>query len=311
MSIFDGMDRPGPGVYRSDQREGPGIRFFRVFALKFFTLCLCNLLFVIVNLPTLGITYMVAAFVMPYISNSLAPEALSDLISQIDLGLVDSVAVAEQAAFDFYVLSIFLGSFLIIGLTLIVSGPFQTAFCYVYRNFSRETQGFFWQDFLRALKTNWKQSLIVSVISFFVTAVLLLNVAYYATHPDLGALSSILLGVFGILFVMYCGIQMYVYPLIASLELPLKKIYRNAALFTGIRFFPTIGILILQAIILFVIPALLFIFGSEIGSTIAVVIYLTIAFSASHFLSNFFVWHQIETHLLPDESEDAQQEDAE
>ncbi len=304
MSIFGGYDQAGPGVYKSEQREGPTLRFLRIVGLKFFTLCLCNLLFVAINLPALGITYFVAAILMPFISSNLSAQAVTDLISQLGLEQVDQIMAAEEAAFGLYWISVFIGSFFIVGLTLIVMGPFQTAFSYVYRNYARESSGFFWQDFSRALKSNWKQSLIVSTLSFFITVILLFNIAYYATHLS-GLLSQILLGMFAVLFMLYCCIQMYVYPLIASLDLPLKKIYRNAMVFTGIRFFPTLGILILQTLILMIIPAMLFLFGAEIGSTIAVIFYLMFAFSFSHFLSNFFVWHQIEKHMLPAESEES------
>lgn len=304
MSIMGGFDQLGPGVYANEQREGPIVRFFRVLALRFFSLCFCNLLFVLINLPTLAITYYVVAYVMPYISPSLSPQAISATIEGLGVDQAAEMFTIETAAGNLYWVSVFIGSFLVVGLTLIVMGPFQTAFSYVYRNYARETPIFFWQDFARALKTNWKQSLVVALVSFFVTSVLLFNIGFYATHLD-GVLSQILLGVFCVLFLMYLCMHMYVYPLIASLELPLKQIYRNAMIFAGIRLFPTIGILLIQTVILLIIPGSMIIFGSRIGSTIAIFLYLVIAFSLSHFIGNFFVWHQIEKHILPDEQDEA------
>lgn len=300
MSIMGGFDQSGPGVYANEQREGPIIRFFRVLALRFFTLCFCNLLFVLVNLPALAVTYFVVATVMPVISPNLSPQAISASIESLGVDQAAEMFTVETAAGNLYWVSVFIGSFLIVGLTLIVMGPFQTAFSYVYRNYARETPSFFWQDFAHALKINWKQSLIVTLISLFVTSVLLFNIGYYATHLD-GVLSQILLGVFCVLFILYLCMHMYVYPLIASLELPLKQIYRNAMIFAGIRLFPTIGILMIQTVIILVIPGAMILFGSRIGSTIAVFIYLVIVFALSHFIGNFFVWHQIEKHILPDE----------
>jgi uncharacterized membrane protein YesL len=298
-----GYDQTGPGVYANEQREGPVVRFFRILAARFFTLCLCNLLFVLINLPALAVTYFVVANVMPIISPSLSPLAISASIESLGVEQATEMFTVETAASNLYWVSVFLGSFLIVGLTLIVMGPFQTAFSYMYRNFSRETPSFFWQDFIHALKTNWKQSLIVSFISFLITSVLLFNIGFYATHLD-GTLSQILLGIFCVLFLLYLCMHLYVYPLIASLELPLKQIYRNAMIFAGIRLFPTIGILLLQTLIMLIIPGLMIFFGSRIGSTIAIVLYLVIVFALSHFIGNFFVWYQIEKHILPDEADE-------
>lgn len=42
MGFFDGLSQPGPGVYADDQKEGAVIRFFRLFALRFFSICIAN-----------------------------------------------------------------------------------------------------------------------------------------------------------------------------------------------------------------------------------------------------------------------------
>ena len=305
MSLLGGNNQTAPGVYANEQREGPIVRFFRVLATRFFTLSLCNLLFVLINLPALAVTYIVVANVMPFISSSLSPQAISASIESLGVEQAAEMFTVEAVANNLYWVSVFLGSFLIVGLTLIVMGPFQTAFSYMYRNFSRETPIFFWQDFIHTLKTNWKQSLIVSFISFLITSVLLLNIGFYATHLN-GTLSKVLLGVFCVLFLLYLCMHLYVYPLIASLELPLKQIYRNAMIFAGIRLLPTIGILLLQTLIMLIIPGMMIYFGSRIGSTIAIVLYLGIVFALSHFIGNFFVWHQIEKHILPDETDETE-----
>ncbi|MBN1892494.1 MAG: DUF624 domain-containing protein [Clostridiales bacterium] len=303
MGIFRNVDQPGPGVYANEQREGPVIRFFRVLALRFFTICLCNILFVLVNIPVLALMYLLFTYVMPLISPSLTPIAIMEAIEKLGAESASANGAVEEVAGGLYSLLILIGAFAIIGLTLVVIGPFQTAFSYVYRNYSRESLGFFWQDFVRSLKENWKQSLAVSFISLLLTVVLLFNIGYYATHLE-SLLSQILLGVFSVLFVLYCCIQMYVYPLIASLKLPLNLIYRNAMIFTAIRLFPTIVILAIQLVLVLVIPGSLILLGGAIGYTIAIVLYLVLVFGLSHFLSGFFVWHQIEKHMLPDEESD-------
>ena len=304
MSIFDGYNNPGPGVYVNEQREGPVIRFFRILGTRLMTLILCNLMFLAVNIPTIVITYAVAVNVMPVISQNLNPEAFAGSIENLgkETGLTESIIEISDEAFRLYFVFILVVSFLIVGMTLIVNGPFQSAFSFIYRNYARETSGFFWHDYRKALKTNWKQSIKVSIITFLVTAVLLFNIGYYATRPE-GTLPRIMLGLFVAITVLFSCFQIYIYPLIVTMDLPLKGIFKNAAIFLALRLFPNLGVLLLQVLIMFVIPFALIFFGGQIGSTIAVVLYITIVFSLSLFIGSFFVWQLIEMYIIPDEEE--------
>ncbi|NLW89597.1 MAG: hypothetical protein GXY43_07775 [Clostridiaceae bacterium] len=304
MGLFGGLDQPGPGVYADEQKEGAFIRFFRVLALRFFPICLCNLLFVVVNLPFFALVYFLADIILPYLSPTLHPEAVVlDIVNRLEVTGPEEMEAAFELAGVIQFFMIFIGTFLVVGLLLIANGPLQTGFSYVYRNFSRQIPAFYWQDFARSVKQNWKQSFQATGISLIASALILFNVLFYATHLE-GLLSQIMLGVFSVLLVLFCCVQMYVYPLIASLELPLKQIYKNAMIFTLIRLFPTLGILMIQTIIIMVIPALLILFGTALGSTIAIVFYIVLAFGLSHFLGVFFVWHQIEKHLMPENADE-------
>jgi len=297
MGFFSGMDQPGPGVYIDDPKDGPVVNFFKIYGSKFFTLCLCNLMFVVANIPALLISCLVGGYLLPMISPALSPDKLREMIPLFAGDSLSDPSQIAAAADQFYWILIILSSFAMTGMLLIVFGPFQAALSYVYRNFARGNSSSFWQELVKAFKDNWKQSLIASIISAIVTIVLMINIGFYATVYT-GAIATPLAVVVSVLLFFFMCIQMYIYPMIVSLELPLKKIYKNALIFTIIRLVPTIGVVLIQLVVVLIIPLLLVSFGSSIGLSIAVAFYLTFAFSFAHFLGNFFAWYQIEKYIV-------------
>lgn len=296
MAFFRGMDEPGPGVYIDDPKDGPVVSFFKTYGSKFFTLCLCNLLFIVANIPALLISCLVGGYILPKISPSLSIDRLSEMIPLLNDSLTDPTQIAA-AADQFYWLLIIMASCVLTGMLLIVFGPFQAALSYIYRNFARGESGSFWKELVKAFKDNLKQSLIASSISTIITMVLLINIGFYATVYT-GPIGTPLAVVVSVVLFFFMSIQMYVYPMIVSLELPLRKIYKNALIFTIVRLFPTIGIILVQLTVLLLIPMLLVSFGSSIGLSIAVVFYLCFAFAFAHFLGSFFAWYQIEKYIV-------------
>lgn len=297
MGFFSGMDQPGPGVYIDDPKDGPVVSFFKMYGSKFFTLCLCNLLFIVANIPALLISCLVGGYILPMISPSLSVDKLAQMIPVFVNDTLTDPSQITAAADQFYWLLIILSSFVLTGMLLVVFGPFQAALSYVYRNFARGNSSSFWQELIKAFKDNLKQSMIASIISTIVTIVLLINIGFYATVYT-GAIATPLAVIVSVLLFFFMCIQLFVYPMIVSLELPLKKIYKNALIFTIIRLVPTVGVILVQLVVLLFIPLLLVSFGSSIGLSIAVAFYLTFAFSFAHFLGNFFAWYQIEKYIV-------------
>lgn len=297
MGFFGGMDQPGPGVYIDDPQDGPIVSFFRMYSMKFFSLCLVNLFFVVANIPALIIACFIGGFLLPLISPALSIDQLTDTLSTVLKETSNDPDAIAAVADQLYWLLIILAAFVLTGMLLIVFGPLQAALSNMYRNYARGYSSFYWQDFIKSFKDNWKQSLVNSFISIFITVVLMINIVFYASVYT-GANGTAFAVVFSVLLFFFMCIQMYVYPMIVSLELNLLKIYKNALIFTIIRLFPTIGIVLVQLLVVLVIPLLLVSFGSGLGVSIALAFYLTIAFAFAHFLGNYFTWFQIEKYIV-------------
>lgn len=295
MGIFRNLDQPGPGVYVEDTKEGPVVRFFRFLALKFFTLCLSNMLFVVLNIPMVALALVMSSYLLPIINPIFIFDNFVESIINVSGGVADGdiTMVAEQMYFSYMLI----GALFLLALGLVVIGPVQSAFVFVYRNYARAVPSFYWEDFFKSLKVNWKKSIFVTIFTAVVSIILLFNIGFYLTIYT-GRFSQALAAVFITFFLVFLCVHHYVYPLLVSLELSLFKIYRNALIFAVIRLVPTLGIILLQIVVAVLIPFLLIFLAGNIGIGIAGIMYVGFVFAFCQYLGTFFAWEQIDRFIL-------------
>jgi uncharacterized membrane protein YesL len=297
MGLFSQQDQKEPDYILDESQEGPVLKYIRTYTSKFFTIMACNFLFLLVNIPMIMIAYVIVFVMIPLTFPSLSLAGIQEVFSFLNVASLDQAVPISDAVSQLHFFVMLFVALILVGFSMIVFGPFQTALSYVFRNYARGTAGFFWQDFMRSFKENWKKSTAAMCISIAVTIVLLLNIGFYSSMYT-GKFAKEISVAFTVLSFLVVCMQMYIYPMIASLELPLRKIYKNAILFTMARILPTIGIITIQSIVLLVIPAMMVLLGSKIGTGMAIVYYFGFAFSFVFYLSNFFVWRQIERFIV-------------
>jgi len=296
MGLFTKFDQEGPGVFSDDPSHGPFVRFFQSYASRFLKLCMMNLMFVFFNIPAILIAYVGSIYFLPLINPVFNPTQFQEYLAQYGIMSGNSNTTAQGASYQLYFLLILLSVMFVVGMLLVSVGPVQSGLCFLYRNFARDTTSMIWTDFVTAFKKNWKQSLAASLISLVLTTVIVMNIVFYNSIYQ-GPTAQILATVFVMVFVFFICIQMYVYPLIASVDLKLRNVYRNAILFFLGRFVPTMGIFIVNIIVLLVIPVLLLLSVTYFGFAVAIFYYLIFAFSFIHYLNTFFVWQQIDRYI--------------
>ena len=273
MGLFTNYNKEGPGVYEDDLKHGPFISFFQIYGSKFFKLCTTNLIFLLFNIPSLVVAYIVSIFLLPMVNKTLDPAKFEAYMEKLGITAADGTAAGSSVSMQLYFLLVLFTVMFAVGMLLVVNGPAQTGLSYVYRNFSRGTPVFLWSDFISALKKNWKQSLIASIIGFVVSAVTIFNIGFYNTVYT-GQYSQVFSTIFVVLLIFFTCIQMFVYPLIASVDLKLKDVYRDAVLLFLGRLLPTLGIFLVNVILLVVVPVLLLFTLTNFGFGIAVIYYL-------------------------------------
>ncbi len=128
-------------------------------------------------------------------------------------------------------------------LPIITIGPATAGLMYVLRNMAQEKPVFLVHDFFDAFKKNFKNALITGIIVILVFAIAIFAGSFYislggagldsffgmdaSTTATFGTVAAIVAFVAGF-FMMF--MSYYVYLLIVTVDLPLKKIFKNSAL---------------------------------------------------------------------------------
>ncbi|MDD4496440.1 MAG: YesL family protein [Eubacteriales bacterium] len=262
FGLFD-YTKDGPGIDPDAPPSPRIIVFFQVLGRKFWKLIQANLLFVVFNLLALPAMFIAAMFLFP---TQLHEDVLLDLYFRLSIG------------------------FVLVCLPVITFGPAQAGFTYILRNFAREEHAFLWYDFKETAKKNIKQSLSVSIIDLAVIIVFGIALNYYLYYPNGGSLTSIAAGFVIILLVFFLMMHIYIYPMMITFNLKVSQIYKNAAIFALVSFFPNLLILLLCAVLILGT----FIFNPYIG----LLLYIFITNSAIGLIINFYAWPKLKKYIV-------------
>ncbi|MEA4888245.1 MAG: YesL family protein [Clostridiaceae bacterium] len=298
FGLFD-YSKEGKGVYPDDPPKGPIPTFFSILGRKFWKICTINLMYVLFSLPALLIAFFGASYVLQAFLPGLTPESLADAFAKANLSLQEGITMLDFANIQILQLY-FLLAMLIVGLSLVVVGPVQAGVTYVLRNYSREEHAFIWMDFKEHAGKNLKQSLICSLISLAVTFIFVINFSFYSNSSFIGSglLRVFLQTVIVILFLLWCMMQMYIYPMMVTFELSIKQMMKNCLLFSIMRLPLNLLILILSALILFVIPGIMLFMGYGISVLLAIVWYVFLAFGLNLLMTNFFTYRGLDKYMI-------------
>lgn len=315
FGLFD-YTKEGKGVYPDDPPKGPVGTFFSVLGRKFWKLCAINLMYVVFSLPALILAVFGATYILSVLMPELTLETLTRLVLEAGFQLQEGVTFEEFAATQLMIVY-FLFGMLLTGLSLIIVGPVHAGVSYLLRNYSREEHAFIWMDFKDHLRKNFKQSLIAGLFSLILTLIFTVNFAFYSSGEFIGSgfLRIFLQTVMMIIFILWCIIQMYLYPMMITFDLKLKQLYKNCLLFSILRLPLNLLILILSVILMFVIPGTLFMMGYGISVLLAFVWYIFLAFAVNLLMTNFFVYRGLDKYMIQRikaaEEVDETEEDAE
>lgn len=124
----------------------------------------------------------------------------------------------------------------------------------VARSIVRGKHSFGMSDFWDTVKKNWKQALPAGIINTLITALLAYGTYFYFYAK--GVFSVIGTGVLLCVFMIFSFMKYYIWLLLITFKLPLRKIYKNAFLFSFINFKKNLivgGVSLLYYALMFVI----------------------------------------------------------
>ncbi|HOJ09015.1 MAG TPA: hypothetical protein PK733_00275 [Clostridiales bacterium] len=266
FGFFD-YTKPGPGIPEDAPPKAPIIVFFEIYFRKFWNLVKINLMFNLFNLPAL---LAVLFGTMYLIQGQITDDPAMDLMTRFIIGSV------------------------VICIPLITVGPAQAGFTYILRNYSREEHAFLWWDFKDTAISNFKQSLIISVIDFFAFILFGIVVNFYfkytANNNMIMTLMVFARTIIILAFLIYLMMHMYIYPMLVTFKLNLRQLYRNALIFSLAKFFPNLGILILcTALVL-----LSFYFNTLIG----IILFIFLTVSTIGLIINFYIYPKLKRYMI-------------
>lgn len=188
---------------------------------------------------------------------SWLPAAAWTIINLMMLTSADSGAASNLAGY----LSMYL---LVLAPCIALTGPFSAGIAYVMRNWARDQHSFVWSDFWDAVKGNWKQALLVSLISGIAPVVLYFGWQFYGSMAASSPLFYVPMGLVLMMFIVWKLMEMVIYTMMVTYDLKFKDLLRNSFLLTIGKLPLAVGIKLLTLVIpALAIAALFIIPGSE------------------------------------------------
>lgn len=257
MGIFGGgYSRPGKGI---SKEEAVRRNYFDILGRHFWDLVKLNLLFVLCNIIFIGAAVFLA---LPYLLN--IETVIDGILRQPNILLPPLPFIP-----------------------FMFMGPFIAGLTYVLRNWSRQEHAFLISDFFEHSKKNWKQGLILSVLSTVVTYLFLTAVIFYL---KLGLPSSVVLSIALVLSVMMLTMSFYTYPVVVTFDMKLKDILKNAWIFSMAKLPQNLFFLVIIAavhlLLLWYLPV------------VWILLMGLILIAWTGYTINYYVWHVMNKYMM-------------
>ncbi|MDF2984575.1 MAG: putative integral rane protein [Eubacterium sp.] len=276
MGFFSiNYNKPGPGVDKDAPPKPRFFIFFEVLKRKFWHLLRVNMMFALFNIPALLIAFIIASVYLQKI--------------QFDDGIG-----------DFY-LRFFLAALMTL-LPVVTLGPVQAGFTYILRNYSREEHSFIWWDFKETFAKNFKQGMAITAIDIVVMYILGIAINFYTSQS--GLISTAATSFVVLSLVIFSIMHFYIYPMLVTVKLSVKDIYKNAFIFSILKLFPNLLFFVLNVAIAY---------AAFYNILIGIILYLFLLPSFIGLMNNFYVNPIIKKYVVtePETGEQDELEEAE
>ncbi len=243
-----------------DEDTSPTVRrYFKLLGRRFWKLISLNLLMLPIVLPVLLAAYFYLGFDKTPIESSplFSPLYGVNFIEQspIVTQLLDLHGAQIYVPFGNTVTYILIAVCLIF--LFITFGWQNVGATYILRSMVRGEPVFMFSDYFYAIRRNLKQGLLMGMIDLLAIVLLIFDLQYFMSMPSSFWIDC---GFFAIciIAILYFFMRFYIYLLMVTFDLSLKKILKNALIFTvlGIKrnLMAVIGIAVITAINVVLFP---------------------------------------------------------
>lgn len=166
-----------------------------------------------------------------------------------------------------------------------ITGIATPGIAYVTRNWSRDEHAFIWSDFKDAVKENWKQGLVISLVTGVLPLLVYTGWDVYggmAVNSPLMSIPQVLVIMVGMLWSLAVT---YMHPLIVSYKLRMRDVLRNAFLLAVARLPMSVGIRLLHCVPMLIAFGLAFVVNPIYCVMGLFFYYALIGFALSRFIT--------------------------
>lgn len=286
--------KSGKGDFRKDDLpENRWQLFWDTLRTRMSALFRLNLMYMIVWLPTMIVLLMTYMTGLSNMNTILAAQD-GTLKQQVEESAGEENAVTytdEQIAqiasvnVSDYLQGTLMTTLLILIPCIAITGPCTAGVCYVVRNWARDEHAFIWSDFKDAVKENWKQSLVISLITSFMPILVYMGWRFYGQLAVTNTFMVLPQVLVVMVAVIWSVCVTYFYPLLVTYQLKLRDVLRNGILLGVARLPLSVGIRLLHCVPILLGLLLCFIWNPIYGAMILFAYYLLIGFTLSRFVT--------------------------
>ncbi len=220
----------------------------------------------------------------------------------INVVMLLSMVGTADAAYTAQDLSGLLMNYLmILAPCIAITGPFNAGVTYVLRNWARDEHSFVLSDFKDAVKANWKQGLVVSIISGVLPFLVFVCWYFYGNLMANSFVFILPIALVFLVFIVWKLSEMIMYVMMITYDLKLKDVIRNSVLLTMAK----LPFALLIKVITLALPILLFLLAWFIpsvqgyGLLIVTLLYLFFMVAFNKLITASYSNWLCETYLNP------------
>ena len=308
FKLFD-SNRDGKGVYEEENRKPTLWFFFKLLWRKLSQLVRLNVLLFVQVIPVLVFLYVYFLGVKtPTATEALyAPlYGISKISSSPSLtAMLDMNAIQMGIPiFSPVIMIVLIALAVIFALTY---GWINVGSAYVARGLFRGDPVFVFSDFFYAIKKNFKQAFWFGLLDFVCTVVLIVDfLHFYSRTGSYG--NDVMYFMIIAVALVYIIMRFYIYHMMLTFDLTVKKILKNALIFTALgikrNLIALLGIALFLAVHILLIKVFL-----SMGITIPIILPFFYAMAIIKFITTYAAFPVIEKYMItPYQKEEATEE---
>ena len=221
-----------------NEDKTPNIRYyFKSLWRKFSKIISINLIMLFLVIP-IAVAIFAYLLLMPRIfvfTDTMFP-ALNGINMISDSPVVDTLLNVTNISMEVTTVTAGAGAIVIAvcALFLLITFGWQNlASTYLARELYKGRSVFVFSDYFYSIKKNLKQGFWIGVLDFIISAVLVFDFIYFNNQPAELVTNLMFWGICGV-SVIYIWMRFYIYLLLVTFDLPIKKIFKNALIFTAL-----------------------------------------------------------------------------